>query len=341
MHSIHGDSNSMTPPASSPDAPVRFKTVIHAGELDRIAAWVAGHPDRETGGELFGFWTHSGAPVVQLASGPGPNARHEAAAFFQDREYLVAVGEVLRDRHGLQHIGEWHSHHSLGLDRPSAGDRGDEGTVRRALRRYGFPRFVLGIANTPKPKRQGFGKINKTIEVTLNGFVFTDGEPGYGDCAFVVLPGESPIRTDLSTHELFPEPPTRSASWHVRRTTLAWPAAHERSAPDAAPPGWYSVGDGPKLLRSLLDRVSDVIHCDVKMFTDADRRLYFALPGVPPGFRLCFPEDFPTSPASLTRLDGGTVGPVAYTGSAEHFVLALAEMLVPTAPEEAKPDDVE
>ena len=341
MHRTRGEPNPTVTPAPDLGADVRFKTVIHEGELDRIAAWIAEHPARETGGELFGFWTHSGAPVVQLAGGPGPTARHEPAAFYQDRDYLLDVGALLRDRHGLQHIGEWHSHHGMGLDRPSAGDQGDEGTVRRALRRYGFPRFVLCIANTRNPKRGWPPAARRATEVNLNGFVFTHGEPGYGDSAFVVLPGESPVRTGLAGHELFPDPPAHAASWRVRRTTLAWPAAHERPAPEPAPPGWYSAGDGPKVLRALLEGVRTVIQADVGMFTDADRLLYFALPSVPPGFRLHFPEDFPTSSALLKRLDGATVGTVPYVGSAEEFALALAEALVPSAPEEAEPDDLE
>ena len=341
MHRTRGEPTLTLTPAPDAEPDVRFKTVIHEGELDRVAAWVAEHPARETGGELFGFWTHSGAPVVQLAGGPGPNARHEPAAFYQDRGYLLAIGEALRQRHGLQHVGEWHSHHGMGLDRPSAGDHGDEGTVRRALRRYGFPRFVLCIANTPNTRRRWPAAASRSTEVTLNGFVFTDGEPGYGDSAFVVLPGESPVRTGLAGHELFPDPPAQAATWQVRRTTLAWPAAHERPAPEPAPRGWYSVGDGRGLLRAILDSVRGVIQSDVGMFTDGDRLLYFALPSVPPGFRLHFPEDFPTSPALLKRLDGESVGPVAYTGSAEEFALALAEALVPSTPEAVQPDDLE
>ena len=342
MHKTPGEAETMTPPTADLERDVRFKTVIHAGELDRIAAWVAGHRDRETGGELFGFWTHSGAPVIQFAGGPGPTARHEPAAFYQDRDYLRSIGGVLRDRHGMQHIGEWHSHHGMGLDRPSAGDQGDEGTVRRALRRYGFPRFVLCIANTPNTKRRWPAATSRTTEVSLNGFVFTDGEAGYGDSAFVVLPGDSPVRADLAGHELFPDPPDQAASWQVRRTTLAWPAAHERTTPDRAPPGWYSDSEGRELLRSIHERVRQVVQDDVAMFADADRTLYFALPSVPPGYRLHFPDDFPTTPAMLTRSAGENVGSIDYAGSSERFALALAEALLASArKEEAEHDDVE
>lgn len=36
--------------------------------------------------------------------------------------YLQSVGDILNSDYGLQHIGEWHSHHRLGLDHPSGHD---------------------------------------------------------------------------------------------------------------------------------------------------------------------------------------------------------------------------
>jgi hypothetical protein len=38
----------------------QFKTLIYEQELEHIAGWVQEYPNLETGGDLFGFWTHSG-----------------------------------------------------------------------------------------------------------------------------------------------------------------------------------------------------------------------------------------------------------------------------------------
>ena len=37
-------------------------------------------------------------------------------------DYLEMVGGILVHEFGLQHIGEWHSHHQLGLAHPSGHD---------------------------------------------------------------------------------------------------------------------------------------------------------------------------------------------------------------------------
>src|SRR5262249_46028940 len=50
----------------------RFKLLAYEGELDQIAGWASASPDLETGGDLFGFWTHGGAPTVEFVLGPGP-----------------------------------------------------------------------------------------------------------------------------------------------------------------------------------------------------------------------------------------------------------------------------
>ena len=65
-------------------------------------------------------------------------------SFFQDTEYLGNKGRQLTQEYGLCHIGEWHSHHTLGLARPSAGD---ESTVWHHMPSNGFRRFIVFIAN--------------------------------------------------------------------------------------------------------------------------------------------------------------------------------------------------
>ena len=58
--------------------------------------------------------------------------------------YLVRVGRSLKERYGLHHIGEWHSHHQLGLARPSGHDAY---TMNSTIREKGLGHFLLCIGN--------------------------------------------------------------------------------------------------------------------------------------------------------------------------------------------------
>ena len=87
--------------------------MIYCSELDYISRCILDSTTIETGGQLFGFWTSTGIPVVLYAIGPGPLANHQVTFFNQDVDYLLNVGTALLQRYGLQHIGEWHSHHQL------------------------------------------------------------------------------------------------------------------------------------------------------------------------------------------------------------------------------------
>ena len=120
-----------------------FTVVISATEYKHIGNWVLKHENLETGGDLFGLWLDKRTAVIQLVLGPGKGCRRTGTSFYQDVQYLSNVGSHLTQREGLCHIGEWHSHHKLGLARPSGGD---ENTVWSNMPN-GFSRFVLFIAN--------------------------------------------------------------------------------------------------------------------------------------------------------------------------------------------------
>ncbi|XP_065838130.1 uncharacterized protein [Oscarella lobularis] len=124
----------------------QFKVVIHSGELAQIRQWVHRHQNIETGGDLFGLWSHENTAVIQFVLGPGKGSGRTNVSFFQNAEYLKNVGSILTERHGLCHIGEWHSHHRLGLAEPSSGDRH---TVETNMPQYGWKRFIVFIANIP------------------------------------------------------------------------------------------------------------------------------------------------------------------------------------------------
>lgn len=118
--------------------------IVFQSELDYLSRCILDYPNIETGGQLFGYWTEDGVPVVMYAIGPGPRANHQTTFFNQDVNYLVRVGRSLKERYGLHHIGEWHSHHQLGLARPSGHDAY---TMNSTIREKGLGHFLLCIGN--------------------------------------------------------------------------------------------------------------------------------------------------------------------------------------------------
>jgi hypothetical protein len=250
----------------------QFKTLIYQEELDHIAGWVEEYPDLETGGDLFGFWTHSGFPVIQFVLGPGKTSRHNPASFYQDREHLIKAGEILISKHGLQHIGEWHSHHQMGLAQPSGGD---EQTVFNALRQYNFPKFLLCIANL-RPQAESFG-ITKKYTVNVGCFLFTASYPRYQAGAWVVLPNKSPIRQqDIAWGEnrtLFNSPMLKK-NWTVEQTTLEAQPLVSTEPIVISEDIWYSPPKGKSLLKEIFDGLNNRYQ-NCEMFRTPDENIYF------------------------------------------------------------------
>lgn len=121
-----------------------FNVVIYEEDYKELCAWVLKKPNIETGGDLFGLWADKHTAVIQLVLGPGKQCSRTTASFYQDIDYLRRVGSYLTQNEGVCHIGEWHSHHQLGLARPSGGD---ENTVWNNMPTYNLKRFVIFIAN--------------------------------------------------------------------------------------------------------------------------------------------------------------------------------------------------
>ncbi len=206
-----------------------FRVTIHESDLDTLAGLVMRYPDRETGGNLFGFWTHSGFPAVQLILGPGPGARHETMAFFQDVSFMATQGTRAQTAFGLQHIGDWHSHHTLGLAEPS---RGDVQTILRTLDTCGFARFVALIATV---------RLDQTVHI--NAFLFETGFPAPHRGTWVILPGSSPIGEAARERGVTDAiDRTLPARWSVDRTP-------SRTAAPAA--GWYTGRWGTDFVRAF------------------------------------------------------------------------------------------
>ena len=168
-----------------------FKVVIYANEYRQICAWVLQHGYLETGGDLFGLWKDDNTAVVQLVLGPGKNCQRASASFYQDVDYLEKAGSQLIKKEGVCHIGEWHSHHKIGLKQPSGGDKG---TVWRNMPTYGLNRFVLFIANIEKQDNSA---------ASVGCFLFERGTADQSQRMtqgqFHLLPNESPLREKFQT----------------------------------------------------------------------------------------------------------------------------------------------
>lgn len=167
--------NSPSPPSAA---------MIYGSELNAIQNHVLRYPDLETGGSLYGWYSETGLPIIAMATGPGRNATHESTRFHADESYSMAIGRRMVS-YGLQHLGEWHSHHVLGLAQPSGIDCR---AMQSSLGAPGSPasRILCGIANIVGGR------------VTFNLFFFSaDMGLEYAGTPLVVREGESPVRIGL------------------------------------------------------------------------------------------------------------------------------------------------
>jgi len=188
----------------------RLYVSIFESELRTVALEASSRTD-ETGGDLFGLWSAGRRPVIFLAVGPGPDAVHERAHFGQDVAFLSSVAQVLQDECGLQYLGDWHSHHELGLRSPSSGDAEH---IRRIARRNGFDSMAeLILTHLPEPlgscerdDRHGpcaaeTRSHDGCVRVEIGGFMYAPALAGRPvRCDVTLLPGESPFRKHLIEH---------------------------------------------------------------------------------------------------------------------------------------------
>ncbi|MDW7669379.1 MAG: hypothetical protein SCJ93_11190 [Bacillota bacterium] len=78
-------------------------------------------PFVETGGILMGYDKKDLLVEVISASLPGPNAYHSSTKFERDTIYCTRVLYENYYKHGIDYVGEWHSH-VVPLRRASIGD---------------------------------------------------------------------------------------------------------------------------------------------------------------------------------------------------------------------------
>lgn len=163
---------------------------IYESEAHAIVGEAQRFPQIETGGDLFGTFTHGNMPVVWLASGPGPNAKHLSTHFEQDVEFMNDWQSRLMNEFAIQYVGSWHSHHTLDLHHPSGGDAA---AARNYAVRHHRRRTLEIIVNLEGRKLKTF----------LRPYFYPNAqEGGWISAKFTTLKGESPLRSKLGYDEV-------------------------------------------------------------------------------------------------------------------------------------------
>ena len=161
------------------------KAIIFRSELELIKQYINDAPEIETGGELLGYCTRRGIPVIMFVTGPGPQATHRGAHFSQDMTYKKEIIETLGETCYMQYLGDWHSHHHLGLTEPS---RGDIETTINMMNGYKYYFTLLGI-----------GTISSN-RVRFDCYYFEQGNRNYYGVEWDVLETVSPVRGNTKAY---------------------------------------------------------------------------------------------------------------------------------------------
>ncbi len=292
---------------------------IYERELDIITGWAKEYPNLETGGSLFGYWSHLGMPVVHFVLGPGPESRHNEGSFYQDRQYLERAGSPLNKEHALQHIGEWHSHHTLGLAQPSAGDAR---TMFNAIQQYGFTSFLLCIANLEQTGHRT--RHRDDLQVSTGCFLYSRYAPRPALCEWHILPGESPVRSSLHrkrSNKFFtglPRIPQRRRHQQSCRTTLNEVTVSTTRPVRVSREVWYTTPEGKELLRTMFNRLKSTF-ADLTMQRNGREEILFTFDANRKKVCLTFPNDFPQT-AFACHIDGQAATVVNY--NAEQYPIS-------------------
>ena len=167
---------------------------IFESEARAIAQEASKYPNLETGGDLYGLWTHGDRPVVFLATGPGLNFRATPTEFQQDHEYMMECEKKLYEDFGIQYLGDWHSHHNLNLSQPSTGD---VSRIHRYAEKSGRERMAEIIVT----HTQGQTQYNNTEKLEqINPYLYPNAQicqPMFAKLLYL-KEAESPIRRLLT-----------------------------------------------------------------------------------------------------------------------------------------------
>ena len=261
--------------------------IIFKSELDYISRCILDYKHIETGGQLFGYWAEDGTPVVLYAIGPGPRANHQTTFFNQDVDYLVKVGRALKSKYGLHHIGEWHSHHQLGLARPSSHDAN---TMISTIREKKLGRFVLCIGNCNE------------LQSTLNPFLCD--EVKVSSCRWNVIMTNSHMRniSDRELDDILVHPMTLQANYCDDRLN-----DRESTMPLYAAGYWLNEKQNRISLKGIMDYLQ-LRHrgAAVKAALNDRGEVIVSVTDIPlVQETIRFPLGFPNNPPEINRISFG------------------------------------
>jgi len=202
------------------ETPKTDYVVIVESELRLISANAVALGEVETGGGLHGLRTHEGRAVIYLASPPGPEAIQHSAYFQQELHRFQSCNVAMLKTFGLQFQGQWHSHHVLGLTRPSGRDMESIRSIIQKNEIKGFVQLIVthnvtGSAGGPGFRHlsrlptqfsssgldwnRGRSSRNGRPKVRIDAFVFRPSSPTEPvETPLRVLPGTSPFRSSAS-----------------------------------------------------------------------------------------------------------------------------------------------
>lgn len=314
--------------------------VIFESELRFITSNAAEWAGLETGGEFYGCWSHAARPVVFLATGPGPEATHESTHFAQDIEYFRRANKLLSESFGIQFLGDWHSHHFLGLNHPSDGD---EDHIASIACRNDLPRMVEMIltcegempdgSHTDAAELESEGPIEHSAvgtflkdwrrqrkserrasgratagNVCAHAFYYEDARNGqYQRCPIRVIPGMSPFRQALLRCDIL-QP--------SRMPTYAFPLPLDRvrlqAVSSTGSPGRTEVKVPTKLVEQILE-LPEIVKEGVET-TIREGLVVVVLP-VPDGDRIAIAFDSvpPHTPQAAQLIHNGEGEPIDLT----------------------------
>ena len=263
--------------------------IIFRSEFDFISRCILDYPNIETGGQLFGYWTAEGVPVVLYAIGPGPRANHQNAFFNQDVEYLETMGQHVFNIWGLHHIGEWHSHHSLGLNEPSGHDAH---TMISNIERFHLHRFLLCVGNYWRG------------ETTLNAFNFEEDHPyDYQQAAWSVVEQESPFRAiiDREMRGIVTQPRARSPR-HGKNFLAT--AGVSKVEPVYSGEYWLKERANNLELKKIIDELGAILGTQAAVQLDAQGHVHVSFDcGRAGAATIYFPQYFPAQAPEISIPD--------------------------------------
>ena len=221
-----------------------FTAYVYENDYKEIQKLVLQYPEIDTGGDLFGLWQNKNTVVIQLFIGPGKDCQRTTTSFHQDIDYLGKVGGVITKEEGLCNVGEWHSHHQIGMPNPS---RNDNDTVLSNMPGLRLDRFVLFIASIEK-KRKRTHEV-KLEDIKIRCFIYKEGlprsqQPIEGE--IVRIPGINPIQLENKAREI------------ITSGAEAAPRQQKYEAGDKKPIITNGAGAGSKF-----DAVAGLLECSI------------------------------------------------------------------------------